>query len=94
MSNALVLWNANSLQYGRTKFLSPCTAGKTARMLVPLFSGGTFDAGFNGADNRRPITVSTPAGTARAYIEAVITGKLVSDKHSNSWNQKPTCADA
>ena len=51
--------------------------GKTERRLIPLFSGGTFDADFNAAQDRQPIVIPTPRGTERAYIEAVITGKLL-----------------
>ncbi len=54
-----------------------CCTGNMQRRLIPLFSGGTFDAGFNGAETRQPISISTPEGTERAYIEAVITGTLL-----------------
>ena len=55
--------------------------GKTDRRLVPLFSGGTFDADFNAAQGRQPIVIPTPRGTERAYIEAVITGDLLQRWH-------------
>ncbi|CAL5224693.1 g7419 [Coccomyxa viridis] len=48
--------------------------GKVERRLIPLFTGGTFDADFNGAEDRRPVSFATPEDTERAYIEAVITG--------------------
>lgn len=47
-------------------------AGPVPTEVIPLFSGGTFDAAYN---SRRPtLRVRTPEGTARALLEAVITG--------------------
>ena len=47
------------------------------QQMVPLFSGGTFDAGFNRDEARAPIRFATPNGTRRALLEAVITGNAV-----------------
>ena len=51
-------------------------AGARPQELVYLFSGGTFDAGFNNDPDRRRIRFSTPAGIRKAVLEAVITGEL------------------
>lgn len=51
--------------------------GTVERRLIPLFLGGTFDADFNGAEDRRPVSLATPEGMERAFIEAVITGHLL-----------------
>ena len=44
------------------------------QQVLPLFRGGTFDAGFNADEARAPIRFRTPNGTRRALLEAVITG--------------------
>ena len=50
--------------------------------LLPLFSGGTFDAGFNADEVRAPIRFRTPYGTRRAMLEAVITGACLLSMHA------------
>lgn len=50
-------------------------AGPAPAEVIPLFSGGTFDAAYNA---RRPtLHVRTPDGTARALLEAVIAGAFL-----------------
>jgi hypothetical protein len=44
--------------------------------LLPLFSGGTFDAHFNRDSQGRSLRFLTPNGTRAALLQAVITGML------------------
>lgn len=44
------------------------------RSLLPLFSGGTFDAHFNRDSQGRSLRFHTPNGTRAAVLQAVITG--------------------
>ena len=44
------------------------------RSLLPLFSGGTFDAHFNRDSQGRSLRFRTPNGTRAAVLQAVITG--------------------
>lgn len=44
------------------------------RAIVPLFGGGTFDAGYNARHAAAPVSFPTPAWARRAELVAVITG--------------------
>lgn len=70
--------------------VSTC-AGKVNRRLIPLFMGGIFDADFNGAEDRRPVSFATPEDTERAYIEAVITGDLLCCSPQSSMKHQVPC---
>ncbi|BDA49567.1 hypothetical protein COCOBI_14-1860 [Coccomyxa sp. Obi] len=64
-----------NLRFSKTQeSLQGSAKGGNAFHLLPLFTGGTFDAHFNSEDERRPIRFATPKGTQRAILEAVITG--------------------
>ena len=58
--------------HGRASASAGDAAGPAPTEVIPLFSGGTFDAAYNSL--RPTLRVRTPKGTARALLEAVITG--------------------
>ncbi|KAK9821321.1 hypothetical protein WJX81_001912 [Elliptochloris bilobata] len=54
------------------RFSNSSRAGPQPTEVIPLFGGGTFDSAYNA--QRPTLRFRTPNGTARALLEAVITG--------------------